>query len=103
MLLLVSSGTGGLLLRTVHVLQSLDSTHHGMNLLVPSVLYKLLKEHINDGEPSAILVDNHLQCWGYDNQHDNGNSGGEYFYTLRVLWYISTLRVLWYISTLRVL
>ena len=60
------SGTGSLLLRTVHILQSLKSLYPELQLLVPGVLCKLLREHVTQEDSSALMADTHLLCWGYD-------------------------------------
>lgn len=60
------SGTGSLLLRTVHILQSLKSHYPDLHLLVPGVLCKLLREHVTQEDSSALMADAHLLCWGYD-------------------------------------
>ena len=60
------------------MLQSLDSTHPHLNLLVPKILHKLLQEHVVLEEPPTLTSDAHLQCWGYDDQRvqDDDNSDG---------------------------
>ena len=60
------SGTGSLLLRTVHMLQSLRSSYPDLSLLVPGILCKLLKEHANHEDSASLSADSHLSCWGYE-------------------------------------
>lgn len=76
----ILSGTGGLLLRTVHILQLLNTTHPDIRLLVPKVLLKLMQEHTAVEEPPTIVADAHQLCWCYDdhltledNKEDSGN------------------------------
>lgn len=53
------------------MLQSLDSTHHETELLVSTVLHKLLREHLNYEEPSVIISESHSQSWSYEHQQDS--------------------------------
>lgn len=59
-------GTGSLLLRTVHMLQTLKTLYPDLELLVPGILVKLLGEHVMLEESSTISSESHLLCWGYD-------------------------------------
>ena len=70
---------GSLLLRTVHLLQSLKTTYPDLRLLVPGILYKLLQEHLTHEEPTGITADTHILCWGYNDgliQSGKEGSGG---------------------------
>ena len=67
-------GTGSLLLRTVHMLQSLKSAYPELRLLVPSVLCKLLREHTSHEDSASLSADTHLSCWGYK---DGPGQGGK--------------------------
>ena len=58
-----------MLLRTVDTLQSLLSTRPLLELMAPAVLHKLLKGHVAQEEPSAIVAGAHLLSWDYDTQH----------------------------------
>ena len=72
------SGTGSMLLRTVDTLQSLLSTRPSLELMSPAVLHKLLKGHVAQEEPSALVAGGHLLSWDYDTQHveeDKDNGG----------------------------
>ncbi len=75
-LVCVYSGTGGLLLRTVHTLQSLTPPSPSINLIVPKILQKLLRVHLVTEEPSALSTDTHLSCWGYETEQSEGASDG---------------------------
>ena len=72
-------GTGDLLLRTVHILQTLETTDPGISLLVPSVVVKLMQEHNVTEEPPAIVADAHKLCWCYDAQlaHEDKEESGK--------------------------
>ena len=73
------SGTGSLLLRTVHLLQTLRVTYPDLNLLVPGILYKLLQEHMTQEGASGLTVDTHILCWGYNDglvQDSKEGTGG---------------------------
>uniref|UniRef100_A0A1X7UQ08 HECT domain-containing protein n=1 Tax=Amphimedon queenslandica TaxID=400682 RepID=A0A1X7UQ08_AMPQE len=75
--LAVAVGTGGLLLRTVHTLQLLVSSHPGISLSLSVVLRKLFKEHDNFEEPPVVLADSHTHTsWEYQYQ-DETNENGE--------------------------
>lgn len=70
---------GSLLLRTVHLLQSLKTPYPALRLLVPGILYKLLQEHLTQEEPSGLTADTHILCWGYGDgvvQDGKEGSGG---------------------------
>ncbi len=75
------SGMGSLLLRTVHLLQSLKASYPDLRLLVPGILYKLLQEHLVQEEPSGLAVDTHILCWGYDDglAQDGKEGSGEWW------------------------
>ena len=70
-------GTGSLLLRTVHMLQSLRSSYSDLRLLVPGVLCKLLREHVTNEDSAALSADAHLCCWGYADTMGQGGREGE--------------------------
>lgn len=73
------SGTGSLLLRTVHLLQTLKCTYPDLRLLVPGILYKLLHEHLTQEGSSGLTADTHILCWGYNDGlvQDNKEGSGE--------------------------
>ena len=48
------------------MLQTLKSLYPDLQLLVPGILGKLLHEHVTLEEPSAISLESHILCWGYD-------------------------------------
>ena len=53
-------------MRTVHVLQNLQSTYPDLTLLVPEILCKLLHVHMNHGDTTSLAADAHLDCWNYE-------------------------------------
>ena len=59
-------GTGTLLLRTVHLLQSLKLRYHDLRLLVPGILGKLLSEHLTQEDCTAMCAEAHVISWNYD-------------------------------------
>ena len=61
------------------MLQTLQATHPNISLLVPSVVVKLMQEHVVTEEPSAIVTDAHQLCWCYDAQltHEDKEDSGE--------------------------
>ena len=48
------------------MLQTLMTSYPDLQLLVPGILGKLLREHVTLEESSAISSESHLLCWGYD-------------------------------------
>ncbi len=62
----IYSGTGSLLLRTVHLLQSLKAAYPDLQLLVPNILYKLLRDHMTQEGSCGLVADAHILCWGYN-------------------------------------
>lgn len=48
------------------MLQTLMTSYPDLQLLVPGILGKLLREHVTLEEASAISNESHLLCWGYD-------------------------------------
>ena len=60
------------------MLQALKTSYTDLQLLVPSILSKLLREHVMLEDTSAVLSDAHLQCWGYDDGlvHDGKEGSG---------------------------
>ena len=48
------------------MLQKLMTSYPDLQLLVPGILGKLLREHVTLEESSAISSESHLLCWGYD-------------------------------------
>ena len=72
------SGMGSLLLRTVHLLQSLKASYPDLQLLVPGILHKLLQEHRAQEEPCGLTADTHILCWGYSDGlvHDGKEGSG---------------------------
>ena len=71
-----SSGTGSLLVRTVHMLQSLRSTYPDLTLLVPGILCKLLHEHLSHDDTTSLAADAHISCWSYEDPPVQGGGGG---------------------------
>ena len=59
-------GTGSLLVRTVHMLQSLRLTYPDLCLLVPGILCKLLQGHRSQEDTGTLSADSHLVCWSYE-------------------------------------
>ena len=53
-------------MRTVHLLQSLQSTYPDLTLLVPGILSKLLHEHLTHDDTACLSPDAHLGCWNYE-------------------------------------
>ena len=67
-------GTGSLLVRTVHALQSLQSTYPDLTLLVPGILSKLLHEHLNNDDTACLTPNTHLGCWNYEDSAAGGRA-----------------------------
>lgn len=65
-MIILCSGTGSLLLRTVSLLQFLKVSYPDLRLLVPGILHKLLQDHMTQESTSGLTADTHLLCWGYN-------------------------------------
>lgn len=72
----IHSGTGSLLVRTVHMLQNLRQMYPDLCLLVPGILCKLLHEHKTHEDTATLSADGHLACWNYDDPPAGREGGG---------------------------
>ena len=79
------------MLRTVHTLQSLVSTHSGIPLSLSVVLRKLFKEHENLEEPPVILADTHTHTsweYHYEEETNNGNDESNDIIIIVINWWV---------------